>query len=91
MRFSGLVFLVFRMRRATCPGEPHIAKTSAVELIVGRGELKQFPDFVERVSVAEPNIADLVPGWSSGSDDQRKAPGLTTALIWYKADWLATR
>ncbi len=60
------------------------AKTSAITMIVGRGELLQFPDFVEKVAVSEPSIADLVVVSPQEVLLNAKGPGLTTALVWHK-------
>jgi len=55
---------------------PHTAKTSSITLVVGRGELMQFPDIVERVSISEPNIADIVAVGPQEVTINAKAPGL---------------
>ncbi len=69
---------------APLPVKPYTAKVSSIELVVGRGELKQFPDFVERVAISEPVIADIVAVGPQEVMINAKAPGLTTALIWFK-------
>jgi pilus assembly protein CpaC len=66
------------------PVKPHTAKVSSVVITVGRGELMQFPDFVERVAISEPNVADIVAVGPQEVMINAKAPGLTTALIWFK-------
>ncbi len=66
------------------PVKPYAAKVSTIELSVGRGELKQFPDFVERVAISEPNVADIVAVGPQEVMINAKAPGLTTALVWFK-------
>ena len=60
------------------------AKTSAVDLVVGRGELLQFTGFVERVSISEPLIADAVVVSPQEVVLNAKGPGQTTVLVWHK-------
>ncbi len=60
-------------------------KLHAVTLVVGRGELLQFQDVVDRVAVSEPSIADAVVVGPQEVVVNAKAPGLTTVLVWHKA------
>jgi len=59
-------------------------KLLAVTLVVGRGELLQFQDVVDRVAVSEPSIADAVVVGPQEVVVNAKAAGLTTVLVWHK-------
>lgn len=59
-------------------------KVHTVTLVVGRGELLQFANAVDRVSVSEPAIADAVVVGPQEVVVNAKTPGLTTVLVWYK-------
>ncbi len=54
-----------------------------IALVVGRGELLQFLDTVERVAVSEPAIADIVVVSPREVLLNGKGPGQTTAMIWH--------
>jgi pilus assembly protein CpaC len=84
-----LAFLLFALQQPAAPQEavpvkPLTAKVSTIELSVGRGELKQFSDFVERVAISEPNVADIVAVGPQEVMINAKAPGVTTALVWFR-------
>jgi pilus assembly protein CpaC len=90
MAFALLLSFLFLLQApaaapAAVPVATQQAKISTVTLVVGRGELMQFPDFVDRAVVSEPNIADIVPVGPQEVMINAKAPGLTTALIWHKS------
>lgn len=57
-----------------------------VTITVGRGELIQFKDVVDRVSVSEPAIADAVVVSPYEVVLNAKAAGNTTAMIWHGSD-----
>jgi pilus assembly protein CpaC len=59
-------------------------KVHAVTIVVGRGELLQFQDVVDRVAVSEPVIADAVVVGPQEVVVNAKSPGLTTVLVWHK-------
>jgi pilus assembly protein CpaC len=61
-----------------------VAKVHSVTLVVGRGELLQFADVVDRVAVSEPAIADAVVVGPQEVVVNAKTPGLTTVLVWHK-------
>ncbi len=79
-----LTLILLMMQVVAPPRAPRPPTVSAVELVVGRGELKQFPDTIDRVSIAEPAIADIVVVGPQEVMINAKAPGLTTALVWFK-------
>ncbi len=52
-------------------------------LLVGRGQLSQFPDRATRVSVTDPAIADAVVVSPHEVVLNGKSPGITTVMIWH--------
>ncbi len=65
----------------TLPATPLGARS--VTLTVGRGELLQFVDVVDRVAVSEPLIADTVVVSPREVVINGKGPGNTTAMVWH--------
>ncbi len=55
----------------------------SVTLTVGRGELLQFADETSRVSVSDPQIADVVVVSPHEVVLNAKTPGRTTVMIWH--------
>lgn len=68
-------------QRTTAPPTP--LGSRGLTLTVGRGELLQFVDVVDRVSVSEPAIADAVVVSPREVVLNAKAPGNTTAMVWH--------
>lgn len=54
-----------------------------ITLTVGRGELVQFVETVERISISEPTIADAVVVSPHEVVVNAKAPGNTTVMVWH--------
>ncbi len=67
--------------RPTAPATPLASRP--LTLIVGRGELLQFLDVVDRVSISEPTTADVVVVSPHEVVVNGKAPGTTTAMVWH--------
>ncbi len=63
---------------------PESPSTRRVSLVVGRGELLQFVEQVERVAISEPAIADAVVVSPREVVLNAKSPGQTTALVWHR-------
>jgi pilus assembly protein CpaC len=68
----------------TRPAEPVPGANSAhsISLIVGRGELIQFPADIKQVAASEPKIADVVVISPREVMINAKGPGRTTVIVW---------
>src|SRR5262245_1943412 len=58
-------------------------ESRSMTLLVGRGQLVQFPEETSRVSVSDPAIADAVVVSPHDVVLNGKAPGHTTIMVWH--------
>ncbi len=72
---------IFAQEQQTKPATPLASRP--LTIVVGRGELVQFPDDASRVTVADSTIADAVVVSPHDVVLNAKAPGHTTIMIWH--------